>query len=171
MRILSLSLIAVGVAVVLGVVVLYHCLQNLDGTFAAIDLNSLAQGKVHELLAVPEVWRSGLATWPHPGSFVNAAAVFSTSCLVVICAVALQRFDLWSSAGFGLSLLCAELLAYAIGFCWLAAGNVPVEVCGPWLAWMLSSMLYGAVIAISAGAVELRRRSRSPRANLLPQSA
>ncbi len=164
-------MIAVGIGVVLSVVVLHNCLQNLDGAFATIDLDSLALGRVHELLARPEVWSSGLATWPHLGSFVNAAAVFSTSCLAVICAVALERFDLWSSAGFGLSLLCAELLAYAIGFCWLAAGNVPVEVCGPWLAWMLSSMLYGAVIAISAGAVELCRRPRSPQANLLPQSA
>ncbi len=164
-------LIAVGIGVVLGVVVLHNCLQNLDGAFATIDPNSLAQGRVHELLARPEVWSSGLATWPHLGSFVNAAAVFSTACLALICAVGLERLDLWSSAGFGLSLLGAETLAYAMGFFWLAAGNVPVEACGPWLAWMLSSMLYGAVIAISAGAVELRRRPRSPQANLLPQSA
>ena len=164
-------LIAVGIGVVLGVVVLVNCLQNLDGAFATIDLNSLAQGRVHELLAVPEVWSSGLATFPYLGSFVNAAAVFSTLCLAVICAVGLKRLDLWSSAGFGLSLFCAELLAYAVGFCWLAAGNVPVEVCGPWLHWMLSGMLYGALIAISAGVVELRRGPRSPQADLLPQSA
>lgn len=159
MRALSVLSICAGVACALCAVVLTSCLERLDLYLhiGLLDLDTIVRGRLHEVIALPFVWTNGFLRLDLH-SFIHLRVAFTMTCLTGTLALALLLHGRFEWAVFGLLAIGTGLAAYAVGYLRLEAGGLPATSAGPWLAWMLMCLLYGAGLGILCGVVGLCRR-------------
>ncbi len=152
MRALALLSICAGAASAVCAAVLLSCISRLDlylqgGLF---DLDTIVQGRLHEVIAVPALWTQYVLSL-ELRAFVHLRAAFTMACLLGAVALALRWRGRFEWASYGLLSIATGLAAYTVGYLRLETGAVPATASGLWLAWMLNCLFYGALVGILCG--------------------